>query len=99
MSTPSDDDRTEESTSGRSATDAAGDAAGREAEDREAAAVDAATAERRSDGVRVDAHGEYEPDPYPDEQDPGDTTEDVIDRHRRQAERVEHHPDVPRADE
>lgn len=90
MSTPSDDDRNEEPTSGP--TD-------RKTEDREAAAVDAATAERRSDGVRVDAHGEYKPDPYPDEQDPGDTTEDVIDRHRRQAERVEHHPDVPRADE
>lgn len=70
-----------------------------EARDREESAVEAATAERRSDGVRVDAHGEYEPDPYPEEQDPGDTAADVIEQHRRQAERVEHHPDVPRADE
>lgn len=71
----------------------------RDAEHREEEAVEAATAERLSGGVRRDLHGEYEPDPYPDERDPGDTSDDVIDHHRRQAHRIEHQPDVPRADE
>lgn len=66
-------------------------------EDREAAAVDAATAERLSDGVRRDVHGELTPDPYPDADDPGDSTDDVIEHHRQQADRLEHQPDVPRA--
>lgn len=62
-------------------------------------AVDAATSERLSSGVRRNAHGEYAPDPFPDEEDPGESAEDVIDLHRRQADRIEHQPDVPRADE
>lgn len=66
---------------------------------RERAAVEAATAERMSRGVRRDAHGELTPEPYPDREDPGDSTDDVIELHRRQADRLEHQPDVPRADE
>jgi len=66
---------------------------------REERAVDAVTSERLSRGVRQDAHGEYAPDPYPDDEDPGETTQDVIDLHRREAARIEHQPDVPRADD
>lgn len=62
-------------------------------------AVDAATSERLSSGVRRNAHGEYAPDPFPDEEDPGESIDDVIELHRRQADRIEHQPDVPRADE
>jgi predicted RNase H-like HicB family nuclease len=43
-------------------------------------------------GVRRDAHGEYEPDPYPDADDAGESVDEVIERHRDAAER--HEPDI-----
>lgn len=59
-----------------------------QADERERRAVDAATSERLDQGVRRDSHGELVPEPFPDGDDPDDSSDEVIERHRRQADEL-----------